>query len=130
VLEDRDLLLLADLVEIVHIELTHEGGKLLVLEVLRQDLILELLLTLHDETVAVVRPLNYVRVPPVLQNAVGLYDEVRNVLLTVQTLLGRQRLLLVQVGLDRSLYLVLLQLDAVLRVVIVVRHRSIISIGL
>lgn len=114
-LEDGDFLLLADLVEVVHVELPDEGGELLVLEVLGQDLVFEEVLVLHDEAVPVVRPLNYVAVLLLLQYPVGLIDEVRNLLLAVHPLPAPRLRLLLQL---RTLLVAPLHLHALLRLLL------------
>lgn len=54
--KDGYLLLLAQLVEVIHVELPHKRRKLSVLEVLRKNERLELFLILDDEAVTVIRP--------------------------------------------------------------------------
>ena len=66
VLEDGDFLFFANFMEVIHVELAHERRELAVLEVFGQDLPRELLLVLHDEAVALVRPLHDAAVPFVL----------------------------------------------------------------
>ncbi len=121
-LEDGDLLLLPDLVEVVHVQLPHEGRELLVLEVLRQDLVLEQLLVLHDEAVTALRPLYDVPVLLLLQDAVGLHDEVGNLLFSMDALLavGPLRLLapLRHTPLHAQPQLLLLHLNTVLRLLL------------
>jgi len=44
------------LVEVVHVQLPHEGGEVLVLEVLGQDFLRELIWSVHDETLSILTP--------------------------------------------------------------------------
>jgi hypothetical protein len=57
------------------------------LEVFWQDFVFELIFAFNNEAVAIICPLDYVIVLFILQNSIGLYDKIRNVLLAVQPLL-------------------------------------------
>jgi hypothetical protein len=52
------LLLPADFVKVIHVELPHKRGEVLVSEVHRQNILLELLNVLHVEAQAVLAPGN------------------------------------------------------------------------
>lgn len=85
--EDWDFLFLADFVEIVHIELSYEGRKLLMFEILGQNLILKEILVFYDKAIAIISPLNDMTILLVLQNLIGLHYEIGDLLSAVHPLL-------------------------------------------
>jgi hypothetical protein len=93
-----------------------------VFEVFGQNLVLKEIFILHNEAVSTVRPLDNMIVLLLFKDLIGLHNEVRDLLLSMQPLLNGQLLLLVAaLGLlrrFRSLHFFLLQLDAILGLVL------------
>jgi len=85
-LENGDFLFFSYFVEIVHIQLPHERGKFLMLEILGQNLIFKKILIFDDKAVPIVSPLNDMTVLFIFQNLIGLHYKVRDLLSAVHTL--------------------------------------------
>jgi len=62
-------------VEVIHVELPNETGKVIVLEVFGQNLIRELVDILHNETIAVFVPGDYVICDSVTDNFVCFWQK-------------------------------------------------------
>jgi hypothetical protein len=86
-LEDGDLLFLADLMKVIHIQLSHEGRKLFMLKVFGEDLILEEFFILDDKAITTISPFDYMAILLFLQDAVGFYDKIGDLLFAVDALL-------------------------------------------
>jgi len=65
----------SSLVEVVHIELTDEGGQVVVLEIGREDLGSELYWHLNDDGGSFGVPVDYVGETLVFKHLIGLADE-------------------------------------------------------
>lgn len=75
-LEDRNLLFLANLVEIIHIELPNKRRELLMFEIFGKNLILKQILILHNEAISVISPLDDMTVLFFLKDLVCFDDEI------------------------------------------------------
>jgi len=71
VLKDVSVLFVANLVEVIHVELSHEGGEVTVPKIGRQDLLLESIHVHYGEVSPLFVPCNYPRVLIVLSDLCG-----------------------------------------------------------
>lgn len=74
--KDGYLFFFPNFVEVVHVELPDERRELFVFEVFGENLVLKKILILHDKAASVVSPFYDMAILFVLQNFIGLHDEV------------------------------------------------------
>lgn len=74
--KNRNLFFLPDLVKIIHVQLSHKGWKLLMLEIFWQDLVLELVFIFYNKCIPLISPLNDVRIYRIFKDSICFYYEV------------------------------------------------------
>jgi len=90
------------LVEVIHIELSDEGGKVVVLEEPWQNSVCKLIRLLHYEPIPTLIPTNYTAKLGIIDNVVSFHQKARNVLL--ESLVLRVKVLVMSQLLFNSLF--------------------------
>ena len=75
-LKDRNFLFVADLVEVVHVELPDKRRELLMFEIFGKNFILKQFLILNDEAISVISPLDNMTILFLFKDLICLDDEV------------------------------------------------------
>ena len=120
--ENGYLFFLANFMEIVHVELSHERWKFFMLKIFREYLVFEHIFIFNYKTVPIVCPFNDMTILTLLQYSVSLYDEIWYILFAMHLLSSPALLRLLSLFrttlLTSPLRLFLLYLHAVLRLLV------------